>query len=582
MNFLQFANIWTLIFPVAVLLYYFFRKRYTPKTISSTLFWESFMNETKASPYFEKLQKNLLLLLQLLALLLFVFLLMKPYLPSSSSANEDIWLVIDTSASMETKSGDTTWFEQQKARMQAIVNSNEGATFTIVQTGETPAFVVQNETNRQQLLAAIDSLDVTYEAEQLKKTFDFVKAGLPKEGASVYVLTDAASKDLVTFDQENVSWRVENRKETPQNIAIKQFGVSPSEDGTNAIVEIQNDTDEVATGSIDFVTLKDDVVATIDYEVAANERGIVSTVLPSDDSFFKAKLKEKDDYETDNEMTAILYRPVMQVAVDDAVHPTIQKALLAIGADVVTVPTEDLTLRPAGELLVTSDESLLEDAEHPVLLIGREDKKLQEVAGSIAQKANFSNYVDLSDVYVQSVYPSIEGATTIAAIDDKPFIQQLANGNLVVLADIDQTDWPLHPSYPLFLWAAMEQFSEDAETIGSYFPNDRVTLASRYNEWSIYSADESFIGDITPDGSMTVPTRPGFYQVTDGETSKVFAVSLEQHEKQLPTEKSFEIGSYQAGGEKEVQQSMLPIGLLIIFVLLLLEWEVQRRRGFTT
>lgn len=582
MNFLQFANIWTLIFPVAVLLYYFFRKRYTPKTISSTLFWESFMNETKASPYFEKLQKNLLLLLQLLALLLFVFLLMKPYLPSSSSANEDIWLVIDTSASMETKSGDSTWFEDQKTRMKAIVNSNEGATFTIVQTGETPAFVVQNETNRQQLTSAIDSIEVTYEAEQLKKTFDFVKAGLPKEGASVYVLTDAASKDLVTFDQENVSWRVENRKESIDNIAIKQFGVSPSEDGTNAIVEIQNDTDEVATGSIDFVTLSDDVVATIDYEVAANDRGIVSTVLPSDDSFFKAKLQEQDDYETDNEMTAILYRPVMQVAVDDAVHPTIQKALLAIGADVVTVPTEDLSLRPAGELLVTSDESLLEDPEHPVLLIGREDKKLQDVTGSIAQKANFSNYVDLSDVYVQSVYPSIEGATTIAAIDDKPFIQQLANGNLVVLADIDQTDWPLHPSYPLFLWAAMEQFSEDAETIGSYFPNDRVTLASRYNEWSIYSADESFIGDITPDGSMTVPTRPGFYQVTDGETSKVFAVSLEQHEKQLATEKSFEIGSYQAGGEKEVQQSLLPIGLLIIFVLLLLEWEVQRRRGFTT
>lgn len=582
MNFLQFANIWTLIFPIAVLLYYFFRKRYTPKTISSTLFWESFMNETKASPYFEKLQKNLLLLLQLLALLLFVFLLMKPYLPSSSSANEDIWLVIDTSASMETKSGDSTWFEDQKTRMRAIVNSKEGATFTIVQTGETPAFVVQNETNRQQLTSAIDSLEVTYEAEQLKKTFDFVKAGLPKEGASVYVLTDAASKDLVTFDQENVSWRVENRKETPQNIAIKQFGVSPSEEGTNAIVEIQNDTDEVATGSIDFVTLTDDVVASIDYEVGANERGIVSTVLPSDDSFFKAKLQEQDDYETDNEMTAILYRPVMQVAVDDKVHPTIQKALLAIGADVVTVPTEDLTLRPAGELLVTSDEKLLQDPEHPVLLIGREDKKLQEVTGSIAQKANFSNYVDLSDVYVQSVYPSIESATTIAAIDDKPFIQQLANGNLVVLADIDQTDWPLHPSYPLFLWAAMEQFSEDAETIGSYFPNDRVTLASRYNEWSIYSADESFIGDITPDGSMTVPTRPGFYQVTDGETSKVFAVSLEQHEKQLAIEKSFEIGSYQAGGEKEVQQSLLPIGLLIIFVLLLVEWEVQRRRGFTT
>lgn len=582
MSFLQWTNSWTLIFPLAVLLYYFFRKRYTPMTISSTLFWESFMNETKASPYFEKLQKNALLFLQLLALFLFVLLVMKPYSPATTATGQDIWLVVDTSASMETREGDTTWFETQKTRMRALVDSHEGATFTVVTTGDTPTFVVQNSTNASAVNAAITAIPLQYEAEQLKKTVEFVKAGLPKSGAHVYVLTDAAPRDLITFDQENVAWRVENRPTELGNIAIKQFGVSQLEDETNAIVEIQNDTKEVATGTLEFLDLDGQSLGTTEYEVPANERQIVSAKLPATGSFYEAVLSSEDAFEADNRMTATLYRPVLKVAVDDQIHPTIQKALTAIGADVVTVPTDDLALRPEGELLITSNEELLDDTAHPILLVGRGENEQLEAAGVIEQKKPFSNYVDLSDVYVQAVYEPFPEATTIAAIGEQPFIQQFENGNLAVLASIDQTDWPLHPSYPLFLWAAMEQFSEDAETTGSYFPNDRVTLASQYGEWSIYDRDGEFISDVASDSTMTAPPAPGFYQLTDGDASKHFTVMLEQQEKQLGFEKSYEIGTYEAEGTAEVDRSLVPIGAVLLLLVLLTEWEVQRRRGFTT
>jgi len=68
------ANVWTAIFPLAVLLYYFFRKRYKTMTISSTLFWEQSMKETKVSPYLKNLQRNALFYLQMAALLLLLFL----------------------------------------------------------------------------------------------------------------------------------------------------------------------------------------------------------------------------------------------------------------------------------------------------------------------------------------------------------------------------------------------------------------------------------------------------------------------------------------------------------------------------
>ena len=98
MGFMNFAFIGMIIFPIIVLLYYFFRKKYTKKTVSSTLFWEEIMQETKASPYLKKLQKNALLFLQLAALLLLVLALMNPYIASTKIAGEQVIFVVDTSA----------------------------------------------------------------------------------------------------------------------------------------------------------------------------------------------------------------------------------------------------------------------------------------------------------------------------------------------------------------------------------------------------------------------------------------------------------------------------------------------------
>ncbi|WP_238542748.1 BatA domain-containing protein [Lysinibacillus boronitolerans] len=58
MGFSQIIFSWTAIIPVIVLLYYFFRKKYTDQTVSSTLFWSEIMQETRVSPYLKHLQKK--------------------------------------------------------------------------------------------------------------------------------------------------------------------------------------------------------------------------------------------------------------------------------------------------------------------------------------------------------------------------------------------------------------------------------------------------------------------------------------------------------------------------------------------
>ena len=130
------------------------------KTVSSTLFWEEIMQETKASPYLKKLQKNALLFLQLAALLLLVFALMKPYITSTKIVGEQIIFVLDTSATMLAGKGQTT-FEQHKETMKQLVKDLDGRRVTLVTTGNQPTVILREETNASTIEKSIDALQVT-------------------------------------------------------------------------------------------------------------------------------------------------------------------------------------------------------------------------------------------------------------------------------------------------------------------------------------------------------------------------------------------------------------------------------------
>ncbi|UJF25884.1 BatA and WFA domain-containing protein [Planococcus sp. 107-1] len=116
--------IWTAIMPVAVILYYFFRKKYQNKNVSSVLFWQEMMKEIQASPYLKKLQHHLLFYLQLAALILCVFGLLQPYIESETVQGNELIFIVDTSATM--LAGSPSRFDQQKIKMSELVDQAGG------------------------------------------------------------------------------------------------------------------------------------------------------------------------------------------------------------------------------------------------------------------------------------------------------------------------------------------------------------------------------------------------------------------------------------------------------------------------
>ena len=118
------------------------------------------MQETKASPYLKKLQKNALLFLQLAALLLLVFALMKPYIASTKIVGEQVIFVVDTSATMLAGKEQPT-FEQHKETMKQLVKDIDGQRVTLVTTGNQPTVLLREETNASTIEKTIDALQVT-------------------------------------------------------------------------------------------------------------------------------------------------------------------------------------------------------------------------------------------------------------------------------------------------------------------------------------------------------------------------------------------------------------------------------------
>jgi hypothetical protein len=148
------------------------------------------------------------------------------------------------------------------------------------------------------------------------------------------------------------------------------------------------------------------------------------------------------------------------------------------------------------------------------------------------------------------------------------------------------TDWPLHPSFPLFLWSAREQMATNSEDIGTFSPNERRSLSlvadEEKGEWEVFSNSNEYIKTIQNGGQFSAPSRPGLYVLTSGKSEKQFAVTLEQQEKHIEKGTSFAIGSAsQEDIQETVKTSMVPWFLLLIVLLLMIEWEVQRRRGIT-
>ncbi|MFH1747246.1 MAG: BatA and WFA domain-containing protein [Planctomycetota bacterium] len=140
---MTFLNAWAFwiaagVVPALVILY-FLKLRRREEPISSTLLWKRAVQDLQVNAPFQKLRKNLLLLLQLLVLAAGIFALARPIIETTAAVEGRLVILIDRSASMNTVEADGR-SRLEMAKEQAIwrvraLNRRSGGWFSFLSFG---------------------------------------------------------------------------------------------------------------------------------------------------------------------------------------------------------------------------------------------------------------------------------------------------------------------------------------------------------------------------------------------------------------------------------------------------------------
>jgi hypothetical protein len=164
----------------SLLLLYFLKLRRREMPVSSTLLWKKAVQDLQVNAPFQKLRKNLLLLLQLLILLFLLLALSRPITNYSPGAGKIAVVLIDRSASMGAKDPDLhgkTRLDEAKRRAKELMDTLDRHGQAMVVAFDESAETVQPfTTDIPALKRAIDSIQQTDKKSRLKTAFQLAEA----------------------------------------------------------------------------------------------------------------------------------------------------------------------------------------------------------------------------------------------------------------------------------------------------------------------------------------------------------------------------------------------------------------------
>jgi hypothetical protein len=138
--------------PVGIIALYFLKLRRRPVQVSSTLLWRRSLEDLHVNSLFQRLRRNLLLFLQLLAVGLAMFALAGPRVKGSAGQGQRTILLLDNSASMGATDVSPTRLDAAKREAERVIDAMGRDDLAMILAFSDRARVVSNYTGNRALL----------------------------------------------------------------------------------------------------------------------------------------------------------------------------------------------------------------------------------------------------------------------------------------------------------------------------------------------------------------------------------------------------------------------------------------------
>jgi hypothetical protein len=180
---------------VPIIIFYMLKLRRQPAPISSLLLWSQVLADRQANAPWQRLKRNLLLLLQLLILALLVMALARPYFIVQANVRGNVVLLLDASASMQaTDVSPSRFAAAQAAALDLIGRLGPEDAVTLITVADPPGILASASTDRSALRQAITAARASNGSADWNAALTLAAANaaiLPQ--ATIVIISDGAT-----------------------------------------------------------------------------------------------------------------------------------------------------------------------------------------------------------------------------------------------------------------------------------------------------------------------------------------------------------------------------------------------------
>ena len=231
----------TLLIPVVIAMY-LLKLRREERTVASTFLWQRMVRDVEANAPWQKLRRNILLLLQLLVLLALIFALARPFIFTTGIAGKNLILIVDRSASMAaTDAGGTRLDAAKQEALRLVGQLPDGGRATVIAVGGQMEVPISASTDRRELRRAIEDLTIRNGGgSDLSQALALAGALAAREAESeVAIISDGqvTIPDKATLPVPVQFFPIGTRGD---NVAISAFVLQPGPGGQTLFAQATN------------------------------------------------------------------------------------------------------------------------------------------------------------------------------------------------------------------------------------------------------------------------------------------------------------------------------------------------------
>jgi Ca-activated chloride channel homolog len=603
---------------IPIILLYMLKLRRKQVQVSSTFLWEQLLREQQANAPWQKLKRNLLLILQLLILAALIFALARPALQVPTVASGSVIVLLDASASMNATDVSPSRFDSAKESVNSIINGlNSASALTLILVGETPEILVASESDKTLLKAALNRSKVTQGSADWQAAFALA-AGATRSDAlesTILIVSDGGlpKSELPALPGEVQFLPIGSASD---NVAISALALRPTESTPELFAQVTNYSDTTKTILLSFY-FGDELFTA--HQLTILPGGSESMTLDNIEDIagvYKAQISNPqpnqalDSLSIDDTAFAVYQstasRRVLLVSTGNLFLEQALASLPNIQA-FRALPTEDGSIQiskdpfdlyvfdgiiptelPAGNLL------FINPPVNPYFVVGGTIEQIN--SGEVIEHP-LTRYLDWSNVHILKAkqVETPQWAETLVQTAENPLVfagqtngQRIASINF----DLRESDLPLQIAFPI-LFSNLTNYlvpPSAFDATQSLAPGQSLTIVPPPGTQQVVIASPSNTAHSLPNEAggvkFTDTNELGYYAVNfvsnESSSAEYFAVNLfDKNESDIRPRDTIQIGQMEITNtvsEKIGQYELWPwLGMLAI-IILMIEWQVHHRK----